>query len=111
MNSNPTEEEPDERSLVKLYMDLTGTNESCARAVFMYVCPPNNKSDETSGALFDEKPEEAPTNGFPKVPPVRLIIIFTILVSLCLRGPVVVAADSRVGTNTFITQPLALADA
>jgi outer membrane protein TolC len=93
-------------------MDLTGTNESCARAVFMYVCPPNKTSEQTSGPLLGgQEPEETPTNGHDKVPPTGLLVILMILAVLLVRGPVTLAADSRVGTNTFVTQPLSLADA
>jgi len=38
MNLRVTNNASDEKSLVNLYMDLTGATESRARSVFMYVC-------------------------------------------------------------------------
>jgi len=37
MNAAPDDGELDETSSIKLYMDLTGASESCARSVYMFV--------------------------------------------------------------------------
>jgi outer membrane protein len=47
MNDKVTKES-DEQSLLKLYMELTGTKESEARSVFMYTCPPGTEDGEPS---------------------------------------------------------------
>ena len=47
MNDKLTKE-TDEQSLLKLYMELTGTKESEARGVFMYTCPPEAEDGEPS---------------------------------------------------------------
>lgn len=41
--------ESDEPSLVKLYMDLTGTSESCARSVYMFVSSEGEKEQQPNG--------------------------------------------------------------
>ena len=43
MNAAANDGELDEASLVKLYMELTGANESSARSVYMFI---NKKEDE-----------------------------------------------------------------
>jgi hypothetical protein len=53
MNAAANDGELDEASLVKLYMELTGANESSARSVYMFV---NRKEDE----------EEHKTDGLEK---------------------------------------------
>jgi hypothetical protein len=37
----------DEQKLVKMYMELTGTSESCSRSVFMHVCSAGPEATET----------------------------------------------------------------
>jgi hypothetical protein len=38
MKARGDDDAPDETSLVRMYMDLTGSGESAARSVFMHVC-------------------------------------------------------------------------
>ena len=38
----------EEEKLVKLYTGLTGASESCARGVFMLVCPENEETAENN---------------------------------------------------------------
>jgi hypothetical protein len=52
----------DEQSLVRLYMDLTGASESCARGVLMYVVPPTQQAIESSnGTSLNVTKEFEPT--------------------------------------------------
>ncbi len=111
MNGNPKDQEPDERSLVKLYMDLTGTNESCARAVFMHVCPPKDDLEPSHEGVLDQGPGPTDTETVQKPPPSGLALFLTTLASLCWCASSILAADSPLSTNTFITTPLSLADA
>lgn len=45
------DEDPDEPSLVKLYMDLTGTSESCARGVYMFVSSEAGEKEQQPNGL------------------------------------------------------------
>ncbi len=57
----------DEQRLVKLYAEVTGASESCARSVFMFVCPEDRNSAEPPLELalrsvpFEEAPAAVPT--------------------------------------------------
>ncbi len=44
----------DEGKLITLYMDLTGASESCARSVFMLVCPENGTNADPKNELLSE---------------------------------------------------------
>jgi hypothetical protein len=57
MKAERQKAEPDEASLVKLYMDLTGASESLARGVFMYTVPERSVAT-ANGMAF--KPLERP---------------------------------------------------
>lgn len=58
MNGSEASRKVDEPGLLKLYEELTGSSESQARNVFMYLC---DRDDENSG-LSDEtsSPESSP---------------------------------------------------
>lgn len=50
----------EERSLVRLYMDLTGASEACARGVFMCVAPWRHATTElTEARVFNLKEKPA----------------------------------------------------
>jgi hypothetical protein len=48
MESGSNNGQSNERSLIKLYMDLMGTTESRARSVFIYVSAQNGKGPEVA---------------------------------------------------------------
>jgi outer membrane protein len=106
----------DEQKLVKLYMDLTGTNESCARNVWMYVC---EECEETRDAPKDPtKPEpEEETKG--KVPRANGLSDAGVLLAVCslFLGPKLAQAETQTGDDSkprqgqlLPLQPLSLAD-
>jgi outer membrane protein len=102
----------DEQKLLKLYMDLTGTNESGARSVFMFLDSP----DETSQKGKPESPEPAKEpGGFQKGPAPKtgaslpLIVLALLMVGIGAAqgaGP-----GSTNGSTEFIYGPISLADA
>jgi hypothetical protein len=51
MNEQKPKEGATEESLVKLYSEMTGANETCSRAVFIYLDKPKEETTEkeTSG--------------------------------------------------------------
>jgi hypothetical protein len=49
MNAAANEGELDEASLVKFYMDLTGTSESCARSVYMFISREEEQKAKLNG--------------------------------------------------------------
>jgi hypothetical protein len=51
MNAAANHGELDEPSLVKLYMDLTGTSESCARSVYMFVSSEEGEKEQQANGL------------------------------------------------------------
>ncbi len=54
MNNQAANEQ--EQSLVKLYVELTGTTESCARGVFMYLSQDSEAAIEPTGISLRENP-------------------------------------------------------
>ncbi len=102
----------DEQALIKLYMELTGTPESEARGVFMYVSAANGQQQEPPGGLvLKPPPEDEPPN---PPPPPRSSRLASLVLALALAGlfwPGAQAAQPASGTNAFIPQPLSLADA
>ena len=46
----------EEETLIKLYIDLTGASESCARNVFMLVSSENRKTAEAANELWSRPP-------------------------------------------------------
>ena len=111
MNREPTEPEREEQELVKMYMDLMGTNESSARSVFMYVCPERESASEgpgpqVSGPGAAERPE--PSKGPGDLGGATALL----LVLLWLAGSAAAGQDALSSPpHQFITQPLSLADA
>jgi outer membrane protein TolC len=111
MNREPTDPEKEEQELVKMYMDLMGTNESGARSVFMYVCPEregdaDQPEGQAGGAGSPAKPGAGQGPG--RVGGAAALL----LLPLWLAGS---AAAGRAAPFTpphqFITQPLSMADA
>jgi outer membrane protein TolC len=100
-----------EQALVKMYMDLTGTTENGARAVFMYACPDQENTGTPGGS--DSKPlatqEPAPTPNPGRTGKAALILLA--LCSLSFFTATAQAGPSFLATNSFPTQPLSLADA
>ncbi|MGO8675921.1 MAG: TolC family protein [Limisphaerales bacterium] len=111
MNSESTDAEREEQGLVKMYMDLMGTNESGARSVLMYVCPEREQDAQppgsrSAGSGSAAKPDagQAP-GGIGGAGVLLLLTLF--LAGFAGRAQ---AAPSSV-PHQFITQPLSLADA
>jgi hypothetical protein len=64
--------ELDEASLVKLYMELTGANESSARSVYMFVNRENDEVEQNSNGLSKWRIEENELQPFvAKSSPIR----------------------------------------
>lgn len=104
---------PNEQALVRIYADLTGSTEACARGVFMYVCEGEDEIMDRSRS-FDMKDRpnneaDVPRSAGPRLP------VGLLLLALIWAGPgraPAGAAESPAFTNyTFITEPLSLADA
>ncbi len=51
MNAAANDGNLDESALVKLYMDLTGTSEACARGVYMFVCSEDDEKKQQLNGL------------------------------------------------------------
>lgn len=111
MNRELTDQEKEEQELVKMYMDLMGTNETSARSVFMYVCPEQESSSEAPGpqaggpgAAEEPKAGEGPGDSGGAAALVLLL--------LWLAGSAGAAQGALSWpSHQFITQPLSLADA
>lgn len=112
---NQVTDAADEQSLVKLYMELTGTNESGARSVLMYVCPPEGEpaSEATAGMKLNMAPGSEPelankprSGGRKPGATAGLALVGW----LCLASAGQAASYSSL-TNRFISTPLSLADA
>jgi outer membrane protein len=108
MNGKETEAK-DEQSVVKMYMELTGTTESDARGVFMYICPESGEAVEPDADLVLKPASNDAPAGTPQA--ARIALIFFALCWVGLSTPVAQATPPTVGTNTFLTRPLSLADA
>jgi hypothetical protein len=62
--------ELDEASLVKLYMDLTGTSEACARSVYMFISDEKEQDTQKSNGLERWRtPEVEPARAKPQLSP------------------------------------------
>jgi len=90
-------------------MDLTGTTESDARGVFMYVCPESGEqaepdADVVLNAVADDAPEAAPQTA-------KIALIFFALCWTSFFVPAAQATPPIMTTNTFLTRPISLADA
>ncbi len=113
MNGNLKDKEKAEQELVKMYMDLTGTSESGARSVFMFVCPQEGEQAGTPEPKAAEPAAGAGAQGPPgKGGAGQAAALLAALLSLCLAGRAGAAeTDSVSPPRAFITQPLSLADA
>ncbi len=56
-NTKDTAAKDQEQALVKMYMEMTGVNENCARGVYMLTCGNPEPQPE---AEEPEKPEDKP---------------------------------------------------
>jgi outer membrane protein len=116
----------DEAKLVKLYMDLTGSTESTARAVLMYVTADGGRPSEDAlepEAAVPLKPDRTDAGPVPRTradaplasnPANRLagtaaafLVAFALLLSSGTQAAPEASGDSR----SFVTTPLSLADA
>ena len=113
MNEKAIAQQPEEKALIKLYMDLTGDSEASARNVFMYVCPSETPPPEAPGGIVMKSVsngEEDETGGSSGASGRALAL--AALAWLWLGGAsAFAAAPSGAGTNSFLTRPLSLADA
>ncbi|HXU77047.1 MAG TPA: hypothetical protein VN794_10785 [Methylomirabilota bacterium] len=62
MNAAASNDMADERSLVRLYMDLTGAQETVARSVFMHVCGAHEALLPVREAGITQLAEEPPSS-------------------------------------------------
>jgi outer membrane protein len=112
MNAEANTGRLDEQGLIKLYMDLTGTSESGARSVFMYVCP---AKENTNGVLAQPdgqvEPNGNPADSYsaPRFSESKLVQFALAWIFLCSR--VAFADELPLVTNSFPTQPLSLVEA
>ncbi|HXP63283.1 MAG TPA: TolC family protein [Dongiaceae bacterium] len=111
MNRELIDEEREERDLVKMYMELMGTNESGARSVFMHVCREEESKSAEPGTQGPspgaaERPESREASGAPGGATALLLLL------LWLAGSAGAARGALPSpSHQFITQPLSLADA
>lgn len=62
----------DEASLVKLYMDLTGSSEGCARSVYMFVCAEEDRQTHKANGLDRWRTQKAaPQKAIAQVSPAQ----------------------------------------
>ena len=104
--------EADEQRLVKLYMDLTGTPESAARSVFMFLGAEEEHPAGSSAPRPLEPPSEPDSSGRPGntgAPALVLVILMGWLAAT--PAPVCGSTIEGSSTNTLLTSPLSLADA
>ena len=100
----------DEQTLVRLYMELTGTSEADARCVFMHVCTRDGDSQDSPGTVVISAASEK-KNEQTRSHSVKLTIL---LFAFLIAGWQSLQAESlhtTTATNSFITQPLSLTDA
>lgn len=114
MSNQPPDEKTEEQQLVKLYMDLTGEDESGARCVYMYVSAPEPEPTTTTSDLamkpaLPVEPQDAQPPPQRRSLPNALLVLAG--VGLWLVTSPASAATSPPGTNSFVTSPLSLADA
>ena len=107
MNGKLSDEEKEERELVKLYMELTGASETGARSVFMYVCPEETEPNQPPAQPGTEaETSQGPTP--PQAPPgAALVLALLWLAGLAASALAAPPAPPR----GFITEPLSLMDA
>jgi outer membrane protein TolC len=108
MNPELTDSERQEQELVKMYMDLMGTNESGARSVFMFACAEQENKVEQPGpqAASPAKPDARPEPGLKGGAAALLLLPLWLAAS---TGAAQAALPSP--AHQFITQPLSLSDA
>ena len=83
MSTGQSNGKAEEQRLVKLYMDLTGTSESAARNVYMFVGPQEENS--TKGSSTTTLPLESKRSQ-PKSPAATVIIFASLLISASVVG-------------------------
>ena len=114
MNTQVPNRKPEEQQLVKLYMDITGSAESAARNVYMYVSAPEATPTEPATEVV-LKPAPVVENEETEPGPVRRPLphaaVVLILCGLRLSAGSAAGTAGPVATNAFITSPLSLADA
>jgi outer membrane protein TolC len=114
MSTGQSNGKAEEQRLVKLYMDLTGTSESAARNVYMFVGPQEENS--TKGSSTTTLPLESKRSQ-PKSPAATVIIFASLLISASVVGGAPVqeppknSTYSQTASNNFLSAPLTLADA
>jgi outer membrane protein len=103
-----------EQKLVKLYMNLTGSTESAARSVLMYLPAGNEQLDSPviSPVLAPAqepgpRPESSPAQNVVRTG-TSLLVVLLALGSISLARA---SEDSSTNRQSFITSPLTLADA
>ena len=111
MNRELIDEEREERELVKMYMELMGTNESGARSVFMHVCPEEGSESAEPGPPAPspgaaDRPNSGKAAGAPGGA-TALVLLLLWLAGSAGAAPGALPSPS----HQFITQPLSLADA
>ena len=124
MYDDPAKDDLEEQKLLKLYMDLTGTDEAAARSVFMYLNPPEpgQERSETTGAKPASEAGSIPRkpNGTGAAAALLFILGLSVYPAMGLRAAAVpgtnrvTAAPSRAAapiTSLPLNQPMSLADA
>ena len=122
MSNQPPSEKTDEQKLVKLYMDLTGSAEACARGVYMYLVDQETTPAGPTSQLVlnptpavepnddEEGPAQARSSPLASVALAGIGLWLTVATGLAASPPAP-AMTGTTGTNSFITSPLSLADA
>jgi outer membrane protein TolC len=110
MNEKVTHEAADEQALVRLYMDLTGTNEAGARNVLMYVGQSEREPSEVPECRVIPSAEGEPAGPrtASRFPSAAVVLALACLCFFTSTARAETGFSS--GTNSFLTQPLSLAD-
>ncbi len=125
MNNQIPDEDVEEQKLLKLYMDLTGTDEAAARSVFMYLNPPE-QGPEPPAVTTESSAASAAEPVRPKPRGTGSATALVLFLSLSLGFASKLCAAEVSGTNRWmavparaaasptslpLNQPLSLADA
>ena len=107
--TNRDEADRDERDLVKMYMELTGTSETGARSVFMYACEDTERP--ASAAKRPGEKEAKPASGGAPGSGAAALLAIALATSTWCGHPLTAAGAQFSALNTFVTQPLSMAEA
>jgi outer membrane protein len=103
----------DEQKLLKLYMDLTGSNESGARSVFMFLDSPDttDREEDLKSPERGKSPEAVDEGKGAAKPGARLPLVILAMLMVAAGAAQANGPNSTNGSTDFIYGPISLADA